>query len=74
VISLYAADEYRSSDHDPVIVDLELGGERVYLPIVMRGYPQPWDSDRCLTVAKGFRLSHPVRCISRHSADPVTTG
>jgi predicted extracellular nuclease len=41
VISLYAADEYRSSDHDPVIVDLELGGERVYLPIVMRGYPQP---------------------------------
>jgi predicted extracellular nuclease len=22
VVSLYAADEYRSSDHDPVIVDL----------------------------------------------------
>ena len=41
VISLYAADEYRSSDHDPVIVDLELGGERIYLPVVMRGYPQP---------------------------------
>jgi len=38
VISLYQADEYRSSDHDPVIVDLELGGERIYLPIVMRGY------------------------------------
>jgi predicted extracellular nuclease len=41
VISLYAADEYRSSDHDPVIVDLELGLERIYLPVVMRGYPQP---------------------------------
>ena len=41
VISLYAADEYRSSDHDPVIVDLELGFERIYLPVVMRGHPQP---------------------------------
>ena len=41
MISLYAADEYRSSDHDPVIVDLELGFERIYLPVVMRGYPQP---------------------------------
>ena len=38
VISLCAADEYRSSDHDPVIVDLELGGERIYLPVVMRGH------------------------------------
>ena len=37
VISLYAADEYRSSDHDPVIIDLELGGKRIYLPVVMRG-------------------------------------
>ena len=41
VISLYAADEYRSSDHDPVIVDLELGGERIYLPVVMRTVAQP---------------------------------
>jgi predicted extracellular nuclease len=41
VISLYAADEYRASDRDPVIVNLELGGERIYLPVVMRGYPQP---------------------------------
>jgi len=40
VIGLYAADEYRSSDHDPVIVDLELGFERIYLPVVMRAYPQ----------------------------------
>jgi predicted extracellular nuclease len=40
VISLYAADEYRSSDHNPVVVDLELGFERVYLPVVMRGYAQ----------------------------------
>jgi len=38
-ISLYAADEYRCSDHDPAIVDLELGGERIYLPMVMRVYP-----------------------------------
>jgi len=36
VISLYTADEHRSSDHDPVIVDLELGLERIYLPVVMR--------------------------------------
>jgi 5'-nucleotidase len=41
LVSLYAADGYRSSDHDPVIVDLELGLERIYLPVVMRGYPQP---------------------------------
>jgi len=41
VISLYVADEYRSPDHEPVIVDLELDFERVYLPIVMRSYPQP---------------------------------
>jgi predicted extracellular nuclease len=41
VISLYAADEYRSSDHDPVIVDLELRAERIYLPVVMRGYLLP---------------------------------
>ena len=38
VISLCAADEYRCSDHDPVIVDLELESERVYLPIVLRTY------------------------------------
>ena len=36
VISLHNADEHRSSDHDPVIVDLRLGGERFYLPVVMR--------------------------------------
>jgi predicted extracellular nuclease len=41
VASLYAADEYRSSDHDPVIVEVELGGERIYLPVVMRGYALP---------------------------------
>jgi len=39
VISLYAADEYRSSDHDPVIVDLELGlaGDDTTLPEVHLG-------------------------------------
>jgi predicted extracellular nuclease len=37
VVSLYTADEYRSSDHDPVIVDLELGLERIHLPVVMPG-------------------------------------
>ena len=41
VISLYAADEYRASDHDPLIVDLELGFGRIYLPVVTRVYPQP---------------------------------
>lgn len=41
VISLYAADEYRSSDHNLVIVELKLGGERIYLPVVMRGYALP---------------------------------
>jgi len=35
------ADEYRSSDHDPVIVGLELRTERSYLPIVLRGYLGP---------------------------------
>jgi hypothetical protein len=51
VISLYAADEYRSSDHDPVIVDLELGGERICLPYVTRGYSQPQSADCCLSAA-----------------------
>jgi predicted extracellular nuclease len=41
VITLYEADGYRSLDHDPVIVDLELGFECVYLPAVLRAYPQP---------------------------------
>jgi predicted extracellular nuclease len=41
VVSLYAADEHCSSDHDPVIVDLELRAERIYLPVVMRGYLLP---------------------------------
>ena len=40
VISLYTPDEYRSSDHDPVIVDLELRGERIYVPVVMRTHAQ----------------------------------
>ena len=29
-VGLYAPDQYRSSDHDPVIVDLELGGTQEY--------------------------------------------
>jgi predicted extracellular nuclease len=37
VVSLYAADEYRSSDHDSVIVDLELGGQRIYLRTTRQG-------------------------------------
>ena len=39
VTSLYAEGAYRSSDHDPVIVGLELRGKlphRVYLPLVRR--------------------------------------
>jgi predicted extracellular nuclease len=37
VMSLYSDDEYRSSDHDPVIVGLELGLPcRTHLPLVMR--------------------------------------
>ncbi|MCB0112606.1 MAG: ExeM/NucH family extracellular endonuclease [Caldilineaceae bacterium] len=39
VDSLYSADPYRSSDHDPVIVGLDPAGVdyRVYLPGVLRG-------------------------------------
>ena len=39
--SLYSEDAYRSSDHDPVIVGLELAVElpyRVYLPLVSRSW------------------------------------
>jgi predicted extracellular nuclease len=39
VTSLYIDNPYRSSDHDPVIVGLELRGElphRGYLPLVRR--------------------------------------
>jgi predicted extracellular nuclease len=38
---LYSPDLYRSSDHDPVIVELMLGAmelQRVYLPVVAREY------------------------------------
>jgi predicted extracellular nuclease len=41
---LYSADAYRSSDHDPVIVGLELGEETrywTYLPVVAREYAEP---------------------------------
>ena len=34
--SLYAADEFRMSDHDPVVVGLALGPQRIYLPLVSR--------------------------------------
>ena len=39
VTSLYTSDAYRSSDHDPVIVGLELGAELPYcgyLPLAIR--------------------------------------
>jgi predicted extracellular nuclease len=39
VTSLYGSDEYWSSDHDPVIVGLELGKDwpyRQHLPLTMR--------------------------------------
>ena len=33
---LYNADPYRASDHDPVVVRLELGErQKIYLPLVM---------------------------------------
>ena len=41
---LYSSDAYRSSDHDPVIVGLELGETTwhwLYLPLVAREYPSP---------------------------------
>ena len=34
--SLYAADAFRMSDHDPVLVGLALGPQRIYLPLVSR--------------------------------------
>ncbi len=34
--SLYAADAFRMSDHDPVLVGLALGPKRIYLPLVSR--------------------------------------
>lgn len=38
IVSLYATDEYRCSDHDPVIVELELETESnlIYLPVITR--------------------------------------
>lgn len=33
---LYASTPYRSSDHDPVAVELQLGGQMLFLPRVMR--------------------------------------
>ncbi|MBL7201267.1 MAG: ExeM/NucH family extracellular endonuclease [Anaerolineae bacterium] len=41
LVSLYGDDPYRSSDHDPVIVGLALGRNKVYLPVVLRGHTQP---------------------------------
>ena len=38
IVSLYAADEYRSSDHDPLIVKLQLETEcyPICLPVITR--------------------------------------
>jgi uncharacterized protein len=36
IASLYAADQYRVSDHDPVVVGLRLGEVPLYLPLVGR--------------------------------------
>jgi predicted extracellular nuclease len=39
VASLYASDAYRSSDHDPVIVELKLSTPRLlttYLPLALK--------------------------------------
>ena len=56
--ALYNADPYRSSDHDPIIVGLDLGVQtrrRVYLPAVVQNYthsstpsptPLPWQRYR----------------------------
>lgn len=35
-VSLYAADEFRAADHDPLIVSLALGIKQVYLPLINR--------------------------------------
>jgi predicted extracellular nuclease len=40
--ALYNADPYRASDHDPVIVGLDLEaplGTRIYLPVVVKSSP-----------------------------------
>jgi predicted extracellular nuclease len=36
--ALYAPDPYRSSDHDPVIVELDLDPDRVlfYFPLILK--------------------------------------
>ena len=39
--SLYAADEFRMSDHDPVVVGLALGPQRIYLPLISKVIPSP---------------------------------
>ena len=39
--SLYATDEFRMSDHDPVVVGLALGPQRIYLPLISKVIPPP---------------------------------
>ena len=41
IISLYSVDPYRASDHDPVIIGLELKPPeyKLYLPLVLRNSP-----------------------------------
>ena len=39
--SLYAADEFQMSDHDPVVVGLALEPQRIYLPLISKDIPSP---------------------------------
>jgi hypothetical protein len=52
--SLYAADEFRMADHDPVLVGLALSPRRIYLPLVNKE-TRPIPGDMVLVPAGPFQ-------------------
>ncbi len=53
-VSLYAADEFRAADHDPLVVGLALDRQRLYLPLVARPAQPP--AGMVLVPAGEFRM------------------
>jgi predicted extracellular nuclease len=73
VESLYSEDAYRSSDHDPVIVGLELGvglPHRRHLPLVIRLWVPRKTLSRSEGASEAAPRSHLAKCLSWWANDP----
>jgi predicted extracellular nuclease len=63
IISLYAPDQFRTSDHDPVIIGLNLGGTCLAMTTVKAGAwndPTVWSCNRVPTATDNVTVKHSV--------------